>query len=109
MKLKEWDASKSSKVLVANSTLRWLKMKSLLMFSQQRLLMLKNQRQDLDLILMIYLWSTKESTLQLLSQKNVPKTLTRFLVNGNLRLEMFKLKLPHLRMKDATTALSYSA
>merc|ERR1712096_216615 len=86
---------------------RLLKMKNLLMFFQPRLPMLKNQRADLDLTLMISPWNTREFMPQLLLLKSVQRTLTRSLVNGSLRLQMLLLRWQPLRMRAATTALSF--
>merc|ERR1712112_653420 len=70
------------------------------MFSPPRLPMLRSQREDLLLTLMISPWSMRESMLLLLSLRSVPRTLTRSLVNGSPRLLILELRLLPPRMRD---------
>merc|ERR1711988_483754 len=102
------DALRSLSLLATSSSPRLLRMKNLLMFSPPRLPMLRSQREDLVLTLMISPWSTREFMLLLLSLRSVQRTLTRSLVNGSPRLLILELRLLPPRMRDATTLLSSS-
>merc|ERR1712200_336463 len=62
------------------------------MLSRLRLPTLRSPGQGLPLTLMKWLWNMSVSMLLLSSLRREARTLTRFLVNGRLRLPMLRLR-----------------
>merc|ERR1719374_268472 len=108
MKLKVWLELRSLREEDPSFRPELLRLRRMLILFRQRLLMLRNPRLDLLLILMRSLWNMSVSMLLPLLLRREERTLTRFLVSGRQRQLMLLLRLRPLRMKDAIIAQSFS-